>query len=366
MPGDKSEGRPFRRVRRPANACRPMQTIIDNLAPADAGDGGIVRISIAAEVATVLRKFGVDMDGEIRSASRAFAEDGTLLVADLGRLMSLCVTRTNCPHFGLLVGQQDILAFVGMASAMIPQSPTVAEILTKFAHHLHRLDVTTSPMLTQHGDTARLEYAIVQSGVESADQIADGAVATGVNVLRMLCGSEWSPTEVLLPRRLPTDLEPFARFFRAPVRFEAGTAALIFPASCLGQRLETGAVLHRLFADRFESASAVPVNSLAEDVRRVLRTRLPEEECSAKTIATLFSMHRRTLCRLLRREGFVFGTLVNEIRFEVARRLLTQTDMTFTQVARALGFAEISVFTRAFRRWSGQTPTAWRAAHRTD
>jgi AraC-like DNA-binding protein len=56
--------------------------------------------------------------------------------------------------------------------------------------------------------------------------------------------------------------------------------------------------------------------------------------------------------------------MVNEIRFEVARQLMTNAEMTLGDVATALSFSEASAFTRAFRRWSGQTPTAWRAGHR--
>ncbi|MBP1179239.1 AraC family transcriptional regulator [Methylobacterium sp. PvR107] len=326
----------------------------------------MLRIGIAEAIAAVLPNLGVDLDDEIRSASQAVGENDapSRALPELSRLISLCVARTNCPHFGLLVGQRDMFASLGLMGALMPQSSTVGQILTKLVCNLHSEDATTVPMLTQHGETARLSYAIDRYGIESADQITDGALATGVNILRMLRGFEWSPSEVLLPHPPPTDLGPFARFFRAPIRFDAGTAGLVFPASCLEQQIVAEAVLRRLFADRLGPPTAVAADSFGEEVRRVLRARLPSDGCSAKAIAPLFSMHRRTLSRHLRREGLSFSTLVNEIRFEIARRLLTQTDMTFTQVARVLGFAEISVFTRAFRRWSGQTPTAWRAAHR--
>ena len=57
-------------------------------------------------------------------------------------------------------------------------------------------------------------------------------------------------------------------------------------------------------------------------------------------------------------DGFRF---TNEIRFEIARQLLEDTEVPLAQIAAALGYSEASAFTRAFRRWSGQTPTAWRA-----
>jgi AraC-like DNA-binding protein len=103
---------------------------------------------------------------------------------------------------------------------------------------------------------------------------------------------------------------------------------------------------------------------LTEDLRRVLRTELLRDTCSAATVARFFSMHRRTLNRHLRMEGLAFRQAVNEIRFEIACELLANTDMTLSQVAAVLRYSELSAFTRAFRRWSGQTPSAWRASHR--
>jgi AraC-like DNA-binding protein len=103
--------------------------------------------------------------------------------------------------------------------------------------------------------------------------------------------------------------------------------------------------------------------TMTEDLRRVLRTELLRDTCSAATIARLFSMHRRTLSRHLRTEGLAFRQVANEIRFEIACELLENTDMALSQVAAVLRYSEPSAFTRAFRRWSGQTPSAWRNTH---
>ena len=102
---------------------------------------------------------------------------------------------------------------------------------------------------------------------------------------------------------------------------------------------------------------------LTEDLRRVLRTELLRDTCSAAGIARLFSMHRRTMSRHLHTEGLAFRQVANEIRFEIACELLANTDMMLGQVAAALKYSELSAFTRAFRRWSGQSPSAWRTSH---
>ncbi len=102
---------------------------------------------------------------------------------------------------------------------------------------------------------------------------------------------------------------------------------------------------------------------LTEDLRRVLRTEVLKDTCSAATVARLFAMHRRTLHRHLRTEGLFFRQVINEVRFEIACELLANTDMALGQVAAVLRYSDPAAFTRAFRRWSGQTPSAWRASH---
>jgi AraC-like DNA-binding protein len=103
---------------------------------------------------------------------------------------------------------------------------------------------------------------------------------------------------------------------------------------------------------------------LTEGMRRALRTELLKETCSADTIARLFSISRRTLARRLHAEGCMFRQLTNEVRFEIACRLLAQTAMTLGQVAALLNYSELSAFSRAFRHLSGQPPSAWRSRHR--
>jgi AraC-like DNA-binding protein len=102
---------------------------------------------------------------------------------------------------------------------------------------------------------------------------------------------------------------------------------------------------------------------IGADLRRILRVEILKGGCTATRIASLFSMHRRTMNRRLSKRGTAFRQLADEIRFEIACELLANPEFSFGQVAAALNYSELSAFTRAFRRWSGQTPTAWRAAH---
>jgi AraC-like DNA-binding protein len=119
--------------------------------------------------------------------------------------------------------------------------------------------------------------------------------------------------------------------------------------------------LRTILEEQLASLESDLSSGLADDIRRMLRTRLTSNRCSADRVAGSLTMHRRTLSRRLSGEGAGFRALTNEIRFETACQLLDDTQIPLGQIAAALGYSEASAFSRAFRRWSGRTPTAWRA-----
>jgi AraC-like DNA-binding protein len=329
---------------------------------------GIIRLGAIREIVSVLGNLGANPDkiiAEARLDPRLF-DDGnnTVPFAALGRLISLCVARTRCPVFGLLVGQRASISALGLLGSLMQHSPTVGDALRNLVRHLHLQDRGAASLLNVNGDVAVLSYAIYEPGIESADQISDAAIATFLNLMRTLCGPEWFPAEVLLPRSAPSDLTPYRRLFGAPVRYDEETAALVFPARWLDHRIAgADAMIHGLLVERIAELEAVPEVDFRDGLRRILRSRLLSRNCSAGTIADLFSMHRRTLNRRLSAEGTGFRTIVEEMRFEFACQMLAGTMMPLIQIAAALSFSEASAFSRAFRRWSGQTPTAWRAEH---
>ena len=118
-----------------------------------------------------------------------------------------------------------------------------------------------------------------------------------------------------------------------------------------------------LLEEQIKQMKGGPGYELAGDIRRLLCTWLTSHRCSADDMASLLAMSRRTFDRRLKSRGTSYRALANEIRFEVACRLLKDTEMSLIQIAAALGYSEASAFTRAFRGWSGQAPSVWRAAN---
>lgn len=328
---------------------------------------GYIHLGVAKEIAPALRDFGIDPGPVIRQAGldpRLF-DDGSNVIphAALGRLLTLSVACTQCPHFGLLVGQRATILSLGLVGRLMQQSETVGDAMRALVSNLSIQNRGSVPSLEICDDAVLFTFSVYQREAESADQIADGSLAVAVNALRALCGADWNPTEVLLPRAAPANQEPFRRHFRAPVRFNEESAVIVFPTRDLAIRI-TGAdpMVRAVLEDRIRQMKSSHGADFSDDIRRLLRARLTSTRCSADGIAKLLAMHRRTLSRRLRDGGVGYRSIANEVRFEIARQLLEDTEVPLGQIAAALGYSEASAFTRAFRRWSGQTPTAWRDA----
>ena len=94
-------------------------------------------------------------------------------------------------------------------------------------------------------------------------------------------------------------------------------------------------------------------------VRDIL-THSEQHYLSIEHVADRLHMSDRTLKRQLAAEGTSFSTLVDEVRYRHATSLLSRTDYTLEQITDELGYSDVANFSRAFKRWSGRSPSSWR------
>jgi len=282
---------------------------------------------------------------------------------DAGRLLASCVAVTGCRHFGLLVGEHAGPSSLGIAGFMLCSAPDVGSALRGLVQHLDLHDQGGVPTLQVSGGATQLGYDIVLPGVEAANQICELSMAIGCNIMRGLCGKGWNPVEVQLSTRQPQNLAPYRRFFRAPIRFNAEQNAVVFPTRWLDHQIPSAdALLHR----HLEKEAAELHNlrnsdtDIAGNLRRLLRKSLVARQCTVTDLARQLHIHERTLNRRLREEGTSFRRELDAIRYEMARHFLVESAMPITRIARALNYADVSTFSRAFKRWAGMTPAQWR------
>jgi AraC-like DNA-binding protein len=167
-------------------------------------------------------------------------------------------------------------------------------------------------------------------------------------------------------RTAANDLSPYHELFGCPVAFGSERNALLIPSDLLSLRLphprpEYAALFRQLCR---ESMSALAGDrGLIASIKSLLRAREGELPTLAQA-ASHFNQSPRTLRRHLHARGTSYQSLLDEVRFELARRYLSSTRLSVQAIARQLGYVDARSFRTAFKRWSGRTPAAFRALAR--
>ena len=103
--------------------------------------------------------------------------------------------------------------------------------------------------------------------------------------------------------------------------------------------------------------------SITEMVKWILKRSLSGGRPDIQTVASELGMSNRTLQRRLTDEGTSFKHLLTQVRNELAREYLADPAFDIKEVAFMIGYEDQNSFFRAFRIWTGDTPSNWRTKH---
>ena len=270
------------------------------------------------------------------------------------------VEATRCEHFGLLAGQGLNLQSLGIVGQLMRTAPNLDFALWDLALTQARNADGAVCYLRRMEQLSVVGYAIYQPGVPAIDQIIDGALALAVSAIRELVGKV--VVEVTFAHAEPRDIGVFRKFFGVPLLFDAEESTVVVPAEALPLPVRSRDDKERgRLQDLVRRHLALQHPDIVAQVVRLLRPRITSGGVSLDEIAAFLSLHPWSLLRRLKARGTTFRRLLNETRYEVAGQLLRGTRLSVTQIGVALGYADTAVFTRAFRRWSGASPSDWRA-----
>lgn len=162
---------------------------------------------------------------------------------------------------------------------------------------------------------------------------------------------------------MPAHASEYDLLFPCAQVFGAPNSSLVFPARYLSLPLLQDERTLKHFLERSPAdllSRPDEGDSLSSQLRRLLsRDRTPWPDLEA--VAQHLHISPQTLRRHLREEGTSFQALKDELRRDIAIYHLGRADLSLQEIAEQLGFSEPSAFHRAFKKWTGLTPGAYRA-----
>lgn len=201
-------------------------------------------------------------------------------------------------------------------------------------------------------------------GLEPSPAINEFTMGSLMAAARRYTGLPLLATEVTLMHSRPPHADQLEAFFGSPVRFDASHNGFLMLSVGMdlplpGADLVLGKVLRRHADDLLRTLPARrPVTHAVTDL---IARELEHAGPGLKNVARLMHMSESTLRRRLSDEGRTHSEIVDAAREQLARRYLGDPAISLTEVGQRLGFAHPPAFHRAFKRWTGMTPSQYRS-----
>ncbi|MDN5916426.1 MAG: AraC family transcriptional regulator [Pseudonocardia sp.] len=334
-----------------AAALRGLPPLVDQLG----GDG-----------AALLTRFRVPVDAVETDGAGDGVDDALVPSRTVGRILETAAAELACPDLGLRLAEQQGLGVLGPLAVAVQNSATLGEALdcvSRFLFvHSPALQVTSIPDPEGAPGAIGLLYGTTEPE-PMPPQVVDLGLGVFHRIILLLGGGPYGLRAAHLPHPPLAPVSRYIAFFDADVRFERDAAVLRVPADLATRPLHGGDETVRAIAlDYLASHFDRPDRTVTDRVRAALARSLGTSPARISAVARLLRMHPRTLQRHLAAEHTTFETVLDEVRRETAHRLITRTDLPFSQVTAMIGLAEQSALTRVSRRWFGDTPRAVRRA----
>jgi AraC-like DNA-binding protein len=276
-------------------------------------------------------------------------------LAYVGHLFEELAVAASAENVGLIVGAAsrfDDLSAGQCAAA----SPTIGAALALAARVNSRYCGGERLWITQRGGDVWVQRRFPDAVRRGRRQLNDFALQIVIDLVRRGTGPRWRPAELHLEGPAPAHAEEISALATGSTHFGAVAECLVFPRSILALPLPPSPGPAR------PSPPPLPDPDFVGSVRQTIRFLLELGELNLPNLAEVAGTSSRSLQRHLAASGLGFGRLVDEARFQAASRLLRDPAVRIIDVSAELGYTDSANFTRAFRRWAGVSPFAFRRA----
>jgi AraC-like DNA-binding protein len=272
------------------------------------------------------------------------------------KLLGAAVELTGDPYFGLYAANfMHPSNWHALGYALLASS-SLRDFCERLSRHFRLLTTTTRPRLRETADTGYLEFPRVAETPPLSDDIVGLFL---VQLIRQLSDGRIRPTSIDLHRPAPPDGGVrHRRAFGCPVNFGANFVSMEFDAHSLDAALPGASRELAQYNEQLVVGYLAKLNrnDVELRLRALLLEQLPLGAVTKDDIAKRLCMSPRTLQVKLSKHNTTFQDVVNETRHALACAYMENSALSITEIAYMLGFSDTSNFSRAFRRWTGQSP----------
>ena len=293
--------------------------------------------------------------------------DGRVLIQQVQALWREVVAATGDPMIALKLGEIVNPVAIGVLAYVMMHCPTLGRAFEKLCQYQDIVceGIVTTGRRSPSGDEFVLSLRVTSPDIIYLEYTLDSELSIYLSAMRALTGQPVAAKEIRFAYPRPADTREHERVF-APAKlvFGAPETIMVLDAALLDIPILNASPSMSLLFEKHANdiLHKLKAPSLSSRVKSEIVTIMKGEEPTLSTVADRLAMGVRTLQLHLKEAGTSYQQLLDEARKELAVRHLREPNLSTTDIAYLLGFAEPSVFFRSFKKWTGQTPGAYRLA----
>lgn len=325
----------------------------------------LVRSGAINEFEGLVRDLGansIELMAKVGLSPSQFRDPNTYIsYRKLAELLEVSAVACDEPLFGLLLASRQSSSVLGDLSVIMSQQPTVGDVLSNMDQYLylHARGVHLNQQIK--GDHMELNLVFDISTPQGLNMLIQMSIGQLVNFIAELLEVDKYSLPLFLHQSAPLNYQrSTSDYFYKRIVFNKNDNATQIPLSWLNKKTHSdNAVVQEHFQRHLQKLAQRYPDNVQDQVKEIIGWMLPSGECSVERVARTLDLHPRVLQKRLKKLDTSYVTLLKEARLVIAEQHLRHRSMSVTDLALNLGYAEVSVFSRNFKQWTGLSPRQW-------
>lgn len=278
------------------------------------------------------------------------------------RILQSAARETGDQYFGARLGQHVRVEKLSAFGQWVSQASNLNEAIERANRGLNRfLQTGTELKLISTKTTTRWSIEFLDKGFEGRYHNELLGLSYLIEVVRLFEGRNWSPDLIRVTARTSIEASNLEQILKAPVIASQRVSSIEFSTALLSHE--------KLGKSNHSKPTRSPIESFLEvpsatnqygAIAAITSIAMLEAYPKIDWVASKLGMTRRTMQRRLKEHGTTFSKMLDHIQFRRAEFLLRTTSAPIIEIAFDLGYHDPGHFSRAFRKWSGTSPTKFR------
>ena len=303
----------------------------------------------------------VDLLEEISiSPEELYKPDLVLTPYQMGVFSEKTVRRLEDIRIGLRIGYESPYSALGVLGQLYQNCDTYADVLNNMIKYINLIDALNDYSYEIRKDgiyhIRRTNLSWIENFPIAARQSAELYISMSLRSRREILGREVKPLKIFTPYPKEGKVDLLEQYFQCPIVFNAEYTCFVLPLEVLNWKVPTAnpaaLQLYQNYIQQIKSSRNIWSENTKQHISYQLRNTTP----SLPLISSLMNLSARSLQRYLKSEGTSFQVLLDQVRHESARHLLSHTKLSISEVSEMLGFDVQNSFNRFLQKKEGKTP----------